>query len=175
MQTLIIRRFSIAGITASLLFTACQAEELSAYQGTTYENAAEPVAVQLPQPLLGEPPMRSDEWSYTPEASLYAERVPASNTGGWTIDTANRQLARAFYNSVYMASLNTPIGWTGNHNSCNAGTTSSDFKDAVVARINYFRAMAGVPANITLNSTPPVHGIVTQRMAAMRRKIPIYP
>lgn len=83
----------------------------------------------------------------------YQLRVPATNTGNWSIDANNRQQVRAFYNSVYLASLNTPINWTGNHSSCTAGITSSEFKDAVLARINYFRAMAGVPSTITFDST----------------------
>lgn len=82
-----------------------------------------------------------------------AEKVPPSNTGGWLIDTSNRKLVRSFYNSVYLASEGTQIDWSGDQNNCTSGTTSTDFKNSVVARINYFRAMAGVPANITLNST----------------------
>lgn len=139
-----LRRFAVAGITASLLLTACQESEVF----------SKPLLARAESALLGEPPVISDAWVYEAEAEpQYAWRVPASNIGGWSINATNRQLARAFYNSVYNASLNTPIGWTGSHASCNAGTTSSDFKNSVLARINYFRAMAGVPANVTLDSS----------------------
>ncbi|WP_308873424.1 CAP domain-containing protein [Thiothrix subterranea] len=145
----------MTGVTASLLLTACQEGELVSHQGTAlYQDMAKRLAVQVTQPLLGQPPVLSDTVIYEAEGEpQYAWRVPSSNTGGWSVNTTNRQLARAFYNSVYSASLNTPIGWTGNHAGCVAGTTSSDFKNSVLARINYFRAMAGVPANITLDST----------------------
>ncbi len=42
--------------------------------------------------------------------------------------------------------------WTGNAATGSAGDTSAAFKEAVRARINYFRAMAGVPAGVVLNS-----------------------
>jgi len=86
------------------------------------------------------------------EAPFVAQSVPVNNLGGWTIDTSDRQLVRQFYNSVYLGSLNTPIGWTGDQATCTAGTTTNEFKNSVLARINYFRAMAGVPATITFNS-----------------------
>jgi uncharacterized protein YkwD len=79
--------------------------------------------------------------------------LSANNLGGWAIETHNRQLVRQFYNSVYLGSLDTSIGWTGDITNCQAGTTTSEFKDSVLDRVNYFRAMAGVPAAITFNST----------------------
>ncbi|MCB1775742.1 MAG: CAP domain-containing protein, partial [Gammaproteobacteria bacterium] len=98
----------------------------------------------LPDPAV--PPKAS------PAATLpELQQVPADNTGGWSIDATDRQLVRAFYNSVYSASPDTPIEWTGDHGTCNAGDTGSEFKNAVLARINYYRAMAGVPAAITFD------------------------
>ncbi|WGZ93876.1 MAG: CAP domain-containing protein [Candidatus Thiothrix putei] len=133
-----------------VLLSACQKESgqtFSPGQAKTESSLSGSVLLgdALPYPGL-QPHHFSDE-------SEQAWRVPASNTGGWAIDPSNRQLARAFYNSVYLASNNTPIAWTGNHSTCTPGTTSSEFKDAVLARINYFRAMAGVPASITFNAT----------------------
>ena len=46
-----------------------------------------------------------------------------------------------------------PIGWTGSYASCDAGTTSSAFRQSVIDRVNYFRAMAGVPAEVVLDET----------------------
>lgn len=40
------------------------------------------------------------------------------------------------------------MNWTGDHDSCDPGLTGQDFRLAVLRRINYFRAMAGVPAEI---------------------------
>ena len=67
------------------------------------------------------------------------------------IDPSNRQESLDYFNQVYLASENVPIGWTGDHESCNAGQTSTAFQEAVRLRINYFRAMAGVPANVQLS------------------------
>src|SRR5262249_7074191 len=56
-------------------------------------------------------------------------------------------------NTVFVPSDNIPMGWTGAVAGCVAGTTSAAWKSAVLTRINYFRGMAGVPMNITFNST----------------------
>jgi uncharacterized protein YkwD len=67
------------------------------------------------------------------------------------VDTQDRVSSAAFFNNVYYASAGTYEDWTGNFNNCNAGTTSPEFKQAVRLRINYFRAMAGVPANVAFS------------------------
>jgi uncharacterized protein YkwD len=71
---------------------------------------------------------------------------------GLVVNPQDRQASQRFFQQVYLASGNAPINWTGNHSTCNAGTTSQAFRDAVLLRINYFRAMAGVPAAITFSS-----------------------
>ena len=82
----------------------------------------------------------------------YDTSFPLSTTGGFTINTQNREESRAFFNAVFNASEGTEINWTGDVAFCQAGTTSSEFKDAVLIRLNYFRAMAGVPANVTFSN-----------------------
>ena len=72
--------------------------------------------------------------------------------GGFSIDTQDRFLAREFYNSAYTASEGIDPAWTGDLTTCTAGTTAPAFRNAVVTRINYFRAMAGVPASVTLSN-----------------------
>lgn len=37
--------------------------------------------------------------------------------------------------------------------ACDAGTTTADFKNGVLVRINYFRSMAGVPADVAFDAT----------------------
>ena len=66
------------------------------------------------------------------------------------MDIGSREEVRHFYTAVYQASEGIPIGWTGSHTPCDAGDTLSEFKDAVERRINFFRAMAGIPASVTL-------------------------
>lgn len=68
---------------------------------------------------------------------------------GFTVDTTSREEVRNFYRTVYAASENAVIGWTGDVDLAIAGTTNQSFKDAVALRVNYYRALAGVPAEIT--------------------------
>ena len=65
-----------------------------------------------------------------------------------SIFSDDRQSVVDKYKYVYLASEGAEIEWTGDHKTCNAGTTSDEFKYAVKLRINYFRAMAGVPSDI---------------------------
>ena len=65
------------------------------------------------------------------------------------VDPKDRETSRVFYHTVYVISEEPAIGWTGNEATCTAGQTASDFKNAILRRVNYFRAMAGVPADIS--------------------------
>jgi len=70
---------------------------------------------------------------------------------GRAINTHNRQESLQFFNDEYRSSENTSFTWSGNYDTCNPGSINRPFQDAVLRRIKYFRAMAGVPANITLS------------------------
>ncbi|CAA6819329.1 MAG: Chitinase (EC [uncultured Thiotrichaceae bacterium] len=138
-------RYSITVFAALIFLSACG-------EGTTPNTDT---AQYQPEPQLQQIEKLGKALDTDPNSSRsdIAFRVPTNNTGGWGIDTTNRQQVRQFYNSVYLASLDTPIGWTGDVSTCSAGTTTSEFKDSVLSRVNYYRAMAGVPANITFDST----------------------
>lgn len=76
-----------------------------------------------------------------------------------SVNTASRAEVRAFHRAVYPVSDTVPMGWTGTLSGTPgvsavgvAGDTAADFKEAVRLRINWFRAMAGVPATIQFNS-----------------------
>ncbi|MEN9374353.1 MAG: hypothetical protein RIR79_1905 [Pseudomonadota bacterium] len=73
--------------------------------------------------------------------------------GGYNLDPTSREAARLFYQTVYAASDNIADGWTGSVASCNAGTVNTAYQNATLRRINWFRAMAGIPANVTLDAT----------------------
>ena len=96
---------------------------------------------------LGEPPLAPADVSGLPR------NMEKLLTGGFSVDTKSREGVRSFYNAVYTASDGVPMNSSANTASCFAGTNSVDFRDAVVRRINFFRAMAGLPANITLTNT----------------------
>ena len=60
---------------------------------------------------------------------------------------------RLFYRAVYASSDGVPSEWNGNIATCNAGDTSTAYKAAVQRRINWYRAMAGVPANVVIDAS----------------------
>lgn len=85
------------------------------------------------------------------------------NLGEFTVDNSNREEVRAFFNAIYWASNYSTIDWTGSYSpfpgtgtktfeeiSPLAGDTSELFREAVLLRINFYRAMAGMPADIVL-------------------------
>jgi uncharacterized protein YkwD len=64
------------------------------------------------------------------------------------LDIESRETSLNFYETDYLISSPPPINWTGSCASCDPGTTSPEFRQAVLQRINYFRAMAGVPDDV---------------------------
>lgn len=73
-------------------------------------------------------------------------------TGSFTVDTASREQVRSFYNAVYRASDGVTMSSTADIANCVPGTNSPAFQEAVLRRINWFRAMAGLPATVTFNA-----------------------
>jgi len=91
----------------------------------------------------------------TPTVALAATTAPAGATtpvGPFTIDLANREEARRSYYAVHEASEGVAVGWTGNVARCDPGSVSDDFLGATLTRINWFRAMAGVPSDVVLTA-----------------------
>ena len=84
---------------------------------------------------------------------LLAVSALGGTPSGFTVDPKSREQSRVLYNTVYQASENIPSGWTGSVLLDNAGTTTQAFKDATLLRVNYFRAMGGVPATVVFSDT----------------------
>lgn len=106
-----------------------------------------PQPVNPPEPFLGPAPRISD-------ASLPVPNLPLqhqADAGFDFVDTTQREETRIFFNTVYQSSEGIPIVWTGDINNCDEGDTAVAYREGVRRRINYFRAMAGVPAHINLN------------------------
>jgi len=99
------------------------------------------------QPRLGDPPTAPTDVSGLPGGVKRADV-----TAGFSVNTDSREQMRSFYNAVYPSSAGVPINSTSEVTNCYPGTNSTTFQDAVVRRINWFRAAAGIPASITLNS-----------------------
>src|SRR5256885_15632916 len=96
---------------------------------------------------LGPPPA-------APVLSRTAATLEASGQTGFSnfLNTASRETSREFYNLVFGASENVPMDWSGGFAGCVPGTNSTAYLEAVMRRVNYFRAMAGIPSSITFNN-----------------------
>lgn len=59
------------------------------------------------------------------------------------------------YNNIYLQSAvsNTQLGWTGNTSTCLAGTISDLAQTNTLARINYYRKLAGLSSMVTFDPT----------------------
>lgn len=75
-----------------------------------------------------------------------------------TVDTSQRNDVISFYQNVYKASQNyaSAIQWSGHVEGCQEGSLTTTFTDLMRRRINYFRALAGVPASIVMNDNSTV-------------------
>src|SRR4051794_38323445 len=102
---------------------------------------------------LGEPPVAPPQ----PALSKIAAALVAPSTASDWYDTSNRETVRSAFNSVYVPGTGTPLGYA-------VGDTSAAYKDAVLRRINFYRAMAGVPS---ISSLDPVRNAKAQKGAVM--------
>jgi uncharacterized protein YkwD len=109
-----------------------------------------------PQPVTGEkapgfPASLEGLQATHPQAAAQVHSAAAAN-GGYSIDAGNREQVRLFYASVFASSAGIASGWSGNVAACNAGDTSAEYKAAILRRINWFRALAGVPAAVQFDA-----------------------
>lgn len=74
----------------------------------------------------------------------------SATTGPFEVDISSREQVRSFYQTAYAASEGVAIGWTGTLTGCDPGTTSSLHREAVLRRVNAFRALAGIPSGVVL-------------------------
>jgi hypothetical protein len=89
---------------------------------------------------------------WTPLAVLSICALVAAPAQARTVDTSSRSDVVSFYEKVYLASNGVPAKWTGSTSSCHPGKVSGDYRDAGMLRVNYYRAMAGLPGDVELSS-----------------------
>lgn len=77
-----------------------------------------------------------------------APRATPTSTSRPALNTLDRAAVAAFYRDNYLAAPGVDSGWTGDHATCDEGSTSEEFRARVLKQVNYFRAMAGVGADI---------------------------
>lgn len=97
---------------------------------------AEPVQLGIPPTFPAAPLPQEDV------------RVIAPPAKALSVNPQNWQASRDLYYSHYIGSEGVAMGWTGNHGTCTAGTTTQAYKNAMLLELNYFRAMAGIPAEV---------------------------
>lgn len=87
----------------------------------------------------------------SPPAPLPVPPTPPPNPAEVApINTAEKSEVLARFRDTYLDS--TPKSWAGGSvASCAPGTLGSDYRNALVKRINFFRAMAGLPGNVSQN------------------------
>ncbi len=67
-----------------------------------------------------------------------------------TVNVRDRAAVASFYQKEYKKSAGVPNGWSGSEQGCRAGENSPAYDEATLNRVNYYRAMAGLPADISL-------------------------
>ncbi len=61
----------------------------------------------------------------------------------------SREVAVRLWFDSYLTTATTPTGqWTGDFMTCNPGTMLPEYSTKMLGRLNFFRAMAGIPANV---------------------------
>jgi hypothetical protein len=90
------------------------------------------------QPSLGAPP------DGKPAGILPRSR----STGGLTIDRTNRQEVANAFRNYYRKFIDARNGWTGSVTGCRSGQNSAQYDAATLEILKYYRAMAGVPADV---------------------------
>ncbi len=111
-------------------------------------SAPEPAPVNAPGPRFPQ-----SLAGLEPGGAATLARRLATVDGGYAVNPQDRDTARLFYGTVFASSNGVASGWSGSIAGCNAGDTSADYKAATLRRVNWFRAMAGVPAAVQLDAT----------------------
>ena len=99
--------------------------------------------------ILGDAPVAPADLSGLPGGGPR----PKLASGTLTVDTTSREQVREFYNAVYSSSTGVPMNSTAQTASCVPGTNSPAFVNATLLRLNWFRALAGIPATVSFNAT----------------------
>jgi hypothetical protein len=88
-----------------------------------------------------------------PVTGTYAVYLPAIANGpattGFAVNIRDKAAVLAFFQNYHETAPAAQIGWTGNRANCDAGSTAADYRLSLQNLVNFFRALAGVPAQIT--------------------------
>lgn len=96
------------------------------------------------------------EWlGEAPVASVGMQEIPGPwsapyNPQAVVLDPFNRSQVANAYRNVYLPQAAVPINWSGSIGSCVRGSTNAAHRQAVIDRVNFYRALAGVPGTVSL-------------------------
>lgn len=94
-----------------------------------------------------------------PASWLPAPDVAGTPVSGYQLNTQRRNEVVHFWNCVWLAPR-AVMGWTGHFNTLSApgspGTVSAAWNADVQRRVNFYRALAGLPADITFDALAPL-------------------
>ncbi len=85
-----------------------------------------------------------------------------TDTDPW-VDTQDQEALLAFIEAAEVASP-ADMDWSGSHAQCEAGNSSNELRSQAIDRVNFYRALAGVPALVTeepVFSAKAQHGALT--------------
>lgn len=96
-------------------------------------------------------------------------------TGNFQININSRETVRNFYNLVYNASSDISADWAGDISACDPGESSQKHKQATLRRINFYRAMAGVPSSISFSESANAKAKSAALLASANNALSHYP
>lgn len=99
-------------------------------------------------PTTGTPPVKPLQQNSATQNSATVAGVtnPAQMR---IVNPQSREASLRFYEDYYLPGTTVTPEWSGDLSNCQAGEVTAAFRTAILQRINYFRAMAGVPATVT--------------------------
>lgn len=97
--------------------------------------------------------------------------LPWIQTAGRFLNTSDRGEVLDAYLQRYVVSPPIVPNWTGSHDGCEPGEVSQELTDAILRRVNYFRAMAGVPSSVTFSPLFSRKSQAAALMVSVNRKL----
>lgn len=67
-----------------------------------------------------------------------------------SFDPQSRSQVALAYQNIYSPQAIVPMDWAGNVAACNAGSTTTAYRQATIDRVNYYRVQAGLPGTVSL-------------------------
>lgn len=128
-------------------------------------SAQIPDAAAQQRVQLGPAPQWQPDAAQEHPPQPWPQALPSSGDRAVSFDPMNRAEVVQAYRQFYLAQAQVPMGWNGNVAACNADATTVQHHQAVIDRVNYYRAHAGLPG--TVQRYGGAEAIGTQKAALM--------